>query len=67
MKEKDIVQGKELEKINNELFASFEPEDESWIGGGTKTVTSWITYSPCCVDAAVDYDVNFGELEAAAC
>ena len=47
MKEKDIINGEELEKINSELFGSFDPEDESWLVGGSKTSTSWITYSPC--------------------
>ena len=65
MKEKNIINGEELEKINDELFGSFDPEDESCIGGGSKTSTSWITYSPCCVDAAFDFDWNFAELENA--
>jgi hypothetical protein len=63
MKEKDIINGEDLERINDELFSSFDPEDESWIAGGSKTSTSWITYSPCCVDAAFDCDWNFGEIE----
>jgi hypothetical protein len=66
VKEKDTIKGEALEKINDELFGSFDPEDESWIGGGgSKTSTSWITYSPCCVDAAFDFDWNFAELENA--
>src|SRR5215471_3509328 len=47
MKEKDTIKGEELETINSELFDAFDPEDVSWIGGsGSKTVTSWITYTP---------------------
>jgi hypothetical protein len=67
MKEKDSVQGEELERINDELFGSFDPEDESWIVGGSRTVTTFITYSPCCIDAGYDYDINFAELEGEAC
>lgn len=63
MKEKDIINGEELERINSELFGSFDPEDESWIAGGSKTITSYITYSPCCVDASYDYDISFVELD----
>ena len=47
---------KEIERIEDELFGSFDPEDESWIVGGNKTSTSYITYSPCCVDAMFDFD-----------
>lgn len=65
MKEKQIINDVELESINSELFDSFDPEDESWIVGGSKTTSSYITYSPCCIDAAVDYDINFAEVEAA--
>ena len=64
MKEKNISKGEELESINNELFSSFDPDDESWIAGGSKTITSYITYSPCCVDASYDYDISFAELDA---
>ena len=46
MKEKDI-EGGQLEKLSSELFGSFDPDDESLIGGGsniTKTVSG--TYAP---------------------
>ena len=64
MKEKDIINGEELEKINHELFGAFNPDDESWIVGGSKTVTSVMSWSPSGVsDAMIDYDWNFAELE----
>jgi hypothetical protein len=66
MKKKDVIRGEELESINSGLFNSFDPEDESWIGGsGSKTVTSWITYTPSGCDAAIDYDISFAEIEDA--
>lgn len=65
MKDKDIINREELERISNELFSSFDPEDESWLVGGSKTSTTLITYSPCCVDAAFDSDINFAEIEDA--
>ena len=55
---------KEIERIEDELFGSFDPEDESWIVGGNKTVTSYITYSPCCVDAMVDFDYAEAETQS---
>ena len=64
MKDRKLIKGEELERINDELFSSFDPEDESWLVGGSKTSTSLITYSPCCVDAAFDSDINFAEMEA---
>lgn len=64
MKEKDIIKGDQLEKINNDLFGAFNPDDESWIVGGSKTVTSVMSWSPSGVsDAMIDYDWNFAELE----
>lgn len=64
MKEKDVINGKELERINDELFSSFDPEDESWIVGGSKTVTTMLSYGPGgVVDHALDYDVVFSEIE----
>ena len=62
MKDKDIIKGKELERINNELFGSFDPGDESWIGGDTITYTGVATYTPSGLDAMVDLD--FWEIEA---
>jgi hypothetical protein len=65
MKDQKLIKAEELEKINDELFCSFDPEDESWLVGGSKTSTTLITYSPCCVDAAFDTDINFAEIEDA--
>ena len=62
MKEKDIIKGEELERINNELFGPFDPGDESWIGGERTTNTSVYTYSPTSWDAMLDLD--FWESEA---
>jgi len=59
MKEKDIINGEELERINNELFGSFDPEDELWIVGGSKTGTSSVTYTPTGPDGGVDFDWVF--------
>ena len=65
MKDQKLIKGEELERINDELFNSFNPEDESWLVGGGKTSTSWITYSPSGVDAVFDIDINFAEMENA--
>lgn len=59
MKEKDINNGKGLEKINSELFGSFDPEDELWIVGGSRTVTYMSTYTPTSMDVSVDFDWVF--------
>jgi hypothetical protein len=40
MKDKDSIKGEELERINDELFGSFDPEDESWMVGGSGTLTT---------------------------
>lgn len=60
MKEKDVIKGKELERINNELFDSFS-EDEMWIGGYRVTHTGTATYSPSGYDAIVDLDISWEE------
>jgi hypothetical protein len=63
MKEKSILKGEELERIDNELFGSLDPEDESWIvGGSTITSTAMATYSPGGPDGIVDID--YWEFEA---
>jgi hypothetical protein len=64
MKEKEIINGEELETINSELFGSFDPEDESWIVGGSKTVSGSATYTPTGPDGGADFDWVFAELEA---
>jgi len=65
MKEKDIINGEELERINSELFSSFDPEDEAWIVGGSKTTSSSVTYTPAGGDAGADFDAVFAEMEEA--
>lgn len=65
MKDKDIIKGEELEKINNELFDPFESDDESCIGGGdNRTYTSSLTYTPSGPDSGQDWDYIIGELES---
>lgn len=61
MKEKDVIKGKELERINNEVFGFFDPEDEMSIGGYRVTHTGTATYSPSGYDAIVDLDISWEE------
>jgi hypothetical protein len=64
MKQKDITKGEELERINNELFGSFDPEDESGIGGGsTKTITDMYTFTPTGTDMNLDIEWDFSQIE----
>ncbi len=63
MKEKDIINSEELERINSELFGSFDPEDESWIVGGSKTVSGSVTFTPNGPDGGGDFDLVFAEME----
>lgn len=64
MKQKDITKGEELERINNELFGSFDPEDESAIGGGsTKTITDMYTFTPTGTDITLDIEWDFPQIE----
>lgn len=62
MKEKDIIKGEELERINSELFGSLDPDDESSIGGGPYTNTAVATYTPNGFDAM--FDLDFRDFEA---
>ena len=49
-----------LENINNDLFDSFNPEEELWIiGGATGSVTGSATYGPSGPDGRVDGDLDF--------
>lgn len=64
MKQKDITKGEKLERINNELFGSFDPEDESAIGGGsTKTITDMYTFTPTGTDITLDIEWDFPQIE----
>lgn len=65
MKEKDVIKGKELERMNEELFGAFDPGDESLIGGGWNTITSSVTFSGNSFDHAADIDWTFEELKPA--
>ncbi len=54
---------KELERIDNELFGSFDPGDEAWIVGGSKSLTTVYSFGPDgVVDHALDFD--WADLEA---
>lgn len=65
MKEKDINKGEQLERIKDELFGSFDPGDESWIGGGTttKTITDMYTFTPNGTDINLDFEWDFPQVE----
>ena len=56
MKEKDMIKGEKLERINDELFGPFGPDDESCIGGERITNTTVATWEPNGPDALVDAD-----------
>lgn len=51
----------ELERINDELFGAFDPDDESWLVGGSYTITGGVTYSPEGPDAWRDLDISITE------
>ena len=52
----------ELERLNSDLFRSFDPEDETWIVGGSKTITDGLTITPeGRIDGYMDIDWNFEE------
>ncbi len=56
MKKKNDINGQKLERLNSDLFRSFDPEDEPWIGGGSKTVTGGLTCTPEGLDQWRDLD-----------
>ena len=59
MKDKDVIRGEELKKIDSELFCTFDPEDETMIGGDTKTITDMVTYANGHTDMMLDYEIVF--------
>lgn len=62
MKKKNNTNGEELERLNSNLFRSFDPDDENWIaGGGSRTVTGGPTGTPESPDAWLDMDLIFEE------
>lgn len=63
MKAKDTIKGEELERLNNELFGTFDPGDEPFIGGGWDTITSHVTFSGNTFDHGVDIDWSFEEIK----
>jgi hypothetical protein len=56
VKKKNNINGEELESINGDLFHPFDPEDETWIVGGSKSITTSITYTPNSYDGLFDVD-----------
>jgi hypothetical protein len=56
MKEEDSIKGEALERIDDELFGSFDPESEFWLIGGSYTLTGGNTYSPSGPDGWRDLD-----------
>jgi hypothetical protein len=63
VKKNNNTNGEELEGLNNNLFRSFDPDDENWIVGGSKTITGGPTGSPDSPDAWVDMDMIFEETQ----
>jgi hypothetical protein len=59
--EEKVMKEKELERLNSELFGAFDPEDESWLVGGSKTITMGQTATPNGPDIWMDLD--FPEIE----
>jgi hypothetical protein len=58
MQDKYKMNAKELESINNDLFNSFDPEQELWIIGGSAnyTNTATATYSAGNPDMSAEID-----------
>ena len=63
MKKKNNINGEELERLNSDLFRPFDPEDETWIVGGSKSITTAITYTPGSYDVLYDLDYDLAEVE----
>jgi hypothetical protein len=58
MNEKDIINSEKLESINSELFTTFDPGDESCIGGGGGvTNTEESTVNDGMIDVMLDMDL----------
>ena len=53
----------ELERIEDELFGAFDPNDETWMIGGSYTITGGVTYTPSGMDTW--HDLDFPVLEQA--
>ena len=60
MKEKDN-KGEQLEKLSNELFGAFDPQDEAWLVGGSKTITMGQTASAEPTNSDIWVDLDFPE------
>jgi hypothetical protein len=57
VKKKNENNGKDLERLDSDLFRSFDPEEESWIVGGSKSITTMYSFGPDgVVDHALDVD-----------
>jgi hypothetical protein len=59
MKEKEIKNAEGIENLESELFGSFDPEDELWIVGGSKTITDMYTFTPTGPDTVLDIEYTF--------
>jgi hypothetical protein len=56
VKKKNGINGAELERLNSDLFSSFDPEDEMWLVGGSRSITLGLTGSPAAPDFIYDVD-----------
>jgi hypothetical protein len=63
VKKKNENNGKELERLDSDVFRPFDPEDESWVVGGSRSITTVITYTPGAYDVLYDFDYGPGEIE----
>jgi hypothetical protein len=63
MKENHAIRGEELERVSEELFGTFDPGDEPFIGGGWDTITSRVTFSGSSYDSGFDIDWSFEEVK----
>ena len=54
-----------LENLNSELFDSFNPNEELWIVGGTKSgsASGSVTHTPSGTDGGGDVDIDWSFVE----
>lgn len=50
---------KPIESLNNDLFNSFNPQDEPWVVGGTGSGSFNGTFGHGGTDAQIDGDIDF--------
>jgi hypothetical protein len=56
MKKKNDYNAEQLESLDSDLFRSFDPEEEMWLVGGSKTITAMATATPDGWDFWADMD-----------